>query len=158
MKKKEDNHGFTLVELLITIAIIGILAAIVLVNLNSSREGARDVRRVADIRQIITALQLYYNDNGGYPGPAIASLTGPTPTDGSIPWNTFLISWPEAPIPADNPSGVTDCTSTGPGTGTNQYTYTQVGAGLDYTLDFCLGSQVAEYGPGLHAASSAGIQ
>ena len=63
------NLGFTLIELLVVIAIIGLLSTIAVVSLNSAREKGRDAKRVADIRQIQTALELY-NDgqNGnGYP-------------------------------------------------------------------------------------------
>ncbi|PIS16147.1 MAG: prepilin-type cleavage/methylation domain-containing protein, partial [Candidatus Portnoybacteria bacterium CG09_land_8_20_14_0_10_44_13] len=49
------------------IAIIGLLASIVLVSLNSARGKARGVRRVADLRQIQTALEMYYDTNNSYP-------------------------------------------------------------------------------------------
>jgi len=152
------NKGFTLIELLITIAIIGILAALALVNLNSSRERSRDARRISDIDAIMNALQIYYNDNSSYPGPDIASATGPNPGDGTPAWSTFLARWPTAPLPPDNPTGVSDCDGAAPGTGTNQYTYTQLGSGADYNVTFCLGSQVSQYDPGMHTLSSQGIQ
>ncbi len=63
MKKK----GFTLIELLVVIAIIGLLSTLAVVALNSARLKARDAKRIADIKQIQTALELYYNDNNGYP-------------------------------------------------------------------------------------------
>ncbi len=147
------NKGFTLIELLIVIAIIGILAAIVLVNLNSSRQKSRDAKRIADVREIMTALDIFYDDNGGYPLPATASPTGPTPSDGTnAPWSSFLTMWPTAPIPADNPTGSTVCDLVN-----NQYEYTQVNSGQDYTLTFCLGATVGQYGPGVHTGSSQGI-
>lgn len=68
--QKNKGHllpGFTLIELLVVIAIIGILASIVLASLNSARVKSRDARRVADIKQIQLALELYYNDNAVYP-------------------------------------------------------------------------------------------
>ena len=64
----QKNKGFTLIELLIVIAIIGLLATIVMVSLNSARAKARDTRRIADIKQIQTALSLYYDKYGYYPG------------------------------------------------------------------------------------------
>lgn len=61
------RQGFTLIELLVVIAIIGILASIVLASLNSARTKSRDARRVADIKQIQLALELYFDAKGEYP-------------------------------------------------------------------------------------------
>jgi prepilin-type N-terminal cleavage/methylation domain-containing protein len=68
MKHKRAPKGFTLVELLVVISIIGLLSSIVYASVNSSRVRARDVRRVVDVRQIEKAVQLYAADHGGdYP-------------------------------------------------------------------------------------------
>ena len=72
----KNLKGFTLIELLVVIAIIGILASIVLASLNSARVKSRDARRVADIKQLQLALELYYNDNAVYP----ATSTSLVPT------------------------------------------------------------------------------
>jgi type II secretion system protein G len=62
------SKGFTLIELLVVVAIIGILATVVLSSLSSARERARDAKRLADVKTIQTALEMYANDNGGeYP-------------------------------------------------------------------------------------------
>lgn len=61
------GKGFTLIELLVVIAIIGILASVVLASLNSARKKSRDARRIADIKQIQLALELYFDTARSYP-------------------------------------------------------------------------------------------
>ncbi|MEA2112967.1 MAG: type II secretion system protein [Patescibacteria group bacterium] len=65
--KKGQQKGFTLVELLITVAIIGILSAVVLTSMSGARNRAKDGRRISDIKQIQLALELYYDINTSYP-------------------------------------------------------------------------------------------
>lgn len=66
--KKTKYAAFTLIELLVVISIIGILATLVAANLNSARSRARDAQRKSDLKNMQTALRLYYNDAGRYPG------------------------------------------------------------------------------------------
>lgn len=61
------NSGFTLVELLVVIFIIGVLAGLLLTNFVGMRGRATDARTKNDLRQLKTALRLYYNDYNGYP-------------------------------------------------------------------------------------------
>lgn len=61
LRKQGAVRGFTLIELLVVIAIIGVLASIVLASLSSARSKSRDARRIADIKQIQLALELYYD-------------------------------------------------------------------------------------------------
>ena len=63
----KNKKGFTLIELLVVIAIIGLLSTLAVVALNNARQKSRDAKRVADVKQIQTALELFYNDCGGYP-------------------------------------------------------------------------------------------
>jgi len=63
----KSARGFTLIELLVVISIIGILTTLVAANLNSARGRARDAQRKSDLKNISTALRLYYNDKGAFP-------------------------------------------------------------------------------------------
>ncbi len=63
----KTKKGFTLIELLVVVSLIGILATLVLANLNAARQRGRDAQRKADFRNIQTALRLYYNDYGVFP-------------------------------------------------------------------------------------------
>ena len=60
------NKGFTLMELLITIAIISVVMGFSIVTFAGSQKRARDGIRKADLRTLQTALRLYYNDYGAY--------------------------------------------------------------------------------------------
>jgi prepilin-type N-terminal cleavage/methylation domain-containing protein len=55
-----SEKGFTLIELLVVIAIIGTLSGVVLVSLGDARAKARDATRQSDMRQVVSAMQLYY--------------------------------------------------------------------------------------------------
>ena len=73
---KHKNKGFTLIELLVVIAIIGLLASIVLVSLNSARKKGRDAKRAAELKQIQTALEMYYDNYNAYPVGSAGSDRG----------------------------------------------------------------------------------
>src|SRR3989339_1174563 len=66
-KSKALEFGFTLMELLIVIGIIGVLSSIVLTSLNSARSGTRDARRIMDFEQFSLALTLFHDKYGKYP-------------------------------------------------------------------------------------------
>ncbi len=69
MKNMFTKKGFTLIEILIVVAIIGILASVVVVGLGPAQKKGRDSRRVSDLRSVQNALELYYGKNGSYPVP-----------------------------------------------------------------------------------------
>ena len=61
------KRGFSLVELLIVVAIIGILVATITVSFSDSRATARDAQRQSDLREIQIAIENYKRSNGQYP-------------------------------------------------------------------------------------------
>lgn len=61
------ERGFTLIELLVVVSIIGLLASVVMVSLNSAKAKGRDARRMRDIEEIHTAIELYITDHGNAP-------------------------------------------------------------------------------------------
>ena len=65
--KNKNTSGFTLIELLVVIAIIGMLSSVILASLNSARAKGRDARRMADLREVQKALEMYYHDHNAYP-------------------------------------------------------------------------------------------
>ncbi|NMB48568.1 prepilin-type N-terminal cleavage/methylation domain-containing protein [Candidatus Kuenenbacteria bacterium] len=75
---KVDVRGFTLIELLVSIAIIGLLASMAMMSLGNARQKSRDARRVADVKQIQNALEMYFNDNTFYPYGTIGGVVQST--------------------------------------------------------------------------------
>ncbi|MBU1000527.1 type II secretion system GspH family protein [Patescibacteria group bacterium] len=76
------KHGFTLVELLITVSIIAILASIGISVYSSLQKNARDGKRQADLRSIQSALEQYYSDQGFYPAETPNPFIPGNPLDG----------------------------------------------------------------------------
>ncbi|MEI6529753.1 MAG: prepilin-type N-terminal cleavage/methylation domain-containing protein [Candidatus Falkowbacteria bacterium] len=142
---KKNQQGFTLIELLVVIAIIGLLSTLSIVALNQARARSRDARRIADVKQIQTALEMYYNDLGQYP----TSLTAGSNISSSTV--VYMDIVPKPPLPADNAA----CSNT------ILYTYTPTTIGGvangTYTLAYCLGSNTGGIPSGLNTASPSGI-
>lgn len=110
---RRDSRGFTLIELLVVIAIIGLLSSIILASLNSARIKSRDARRLADMKQIQTALELYYNDNTTYPTTASGGTTV-TSALGSVLAPNYIQSVPKDPSRADtSATGYLYCSTDG---------------------------------------------
>lgn len=71
---KNDQTGFTLIEILIVVVIIGVVATLVVVNVRSAILKGRDSKRLADMKIMQEALELYYQENGKYPLARVSPL------------------------------------------------------------------------------------
>lgn len=90
---RKNQKGFTLIELLVVVAIIGILATLGIVSLNSARAKARDAKRLSDVKQFATALQLADIEvpSQTVPGCVAKGLTTTcTSPFGDLDWTKFL--------------------------------------------------------------------
>lgn len=67
MYKSKLQRGFTLIELIVVVGIIGLLATIVLVATSESREKGRNSTRISQIQEYRKAFELYYSEAGNYP-------------------------------------------------------------------------------------------
>ena len=87
-RRRRLEEGFTLIEIMVVILILGLLATIVVQSLRGATDKAKRTKAQADISEIKTALDRYYLDNGYYPTtdqglPALVSA----PTSGRQPAN-----------------------------------------------------------------------
>ena len=159
--KNTARKGFTLIELLVVIAIIGLLSTLAVVALNSARAKSRDAKRISDVKQVQTALELYFADQGGYPSPTAGLVLGGTGAgrlcdagfqDAACTTTTYMGQVPAAPTP---PSA-------------NTYAYTgKDSAGVDctsggkcasYEILFTLEGQTGSLALGSRTATPNGIQ
>lgn len=118
------NKGFTLIEMLIVVAIIGILSGVVLIGLGPVQRGGRDARRISDLRQVQNGLELYFNKCGYYPGAAAAA---------SCPAFTQITTW-SALTTALTGSNIGISTVPNDPTSGRNYYYGTDGTGSGYVL------------------------
>ena len=123
LNKMKDQKGFTLIELMIVIAIIGILAAIAIPQFSAYRKRSYDSSAQSDLRNAATAQEAYYVDNSTYCNDT-ATLIGPTYglylsnrvefTIGSVDVSRYVMrSW--------HPSGEASYVIRGPGASLSKY-------------------------------------
>lgn len=120
--RRQNNSGFTIVELLIVIVVIGILAAITIVAYSGIQQRARNAKTISAVNSYLTAFQGYLAQNGSYPPvasntmyclgqPAASCTTATTNWIRSAPLETALQTIISTmPLPGDGPgtSSTTD--------------------------------------------------
>ena len=118
-----SKNGFTLLELLVVVAIIGLLSSIVFASLNGARVKARDALRKSQVSEFKIALQLYYTYNEGkYPCGTSFCFMGVVPLTSDPASNPgialvsggFISSIPIDPTyPAGTPDTAPSCNTAG---------------------------------------------
>jgi general secretion pathway protein G len=92
-----SGKGFTLVEILVVVSIIGILTGVIIAGVSSARVKARDARRVADIKQISGAIENYFSSCYSYP----SALTDLESSSSCAAYTPALTSLPQDPQQGD---------------------------------------------------------
>jgi|GEM_PF-858479 len=129
---KRINHtAFTLMEILVIIVIVGVIATLTTIALNNLRSKSRDVKRISDIRQIQSALEMYKNDNNTYPQYLTPSMS----LIGSLNGQTYLSAIPAPPGQLDG-----NCSS-------DVYDYQYDSSSNSYSILYCLGDAIQSTGP-----------
>jgi len=94
INKRKKRKGFSLVELVVVIAILGVLAGIAVPRLNVSRKSAAIAAHNANVRTLMNAANMYIADNGV---PTDEDVITWTKDDGEDDWGKYLQEWPTVP-------------------------------------------------------------
>ncbi|MFA5247772.1 MAG: type II secretion system protein [Patescibacteria group bacterium] len=141
----KNQKGFTLIELLVVIAIIGLLSTMSVVALNTARQKSRDAKRLSDMKQVQTALELYYSDQNRYPATLAFGGTNQVASGTRI----YMAATPS------NPSPRTDGSS--PACTDSNYLYVGGTGGTTYNIYYCIGDATGGLPAGIHHATPAGL-
>jgi general secretion pathway protein G len=160
--QKINQKGFTLIELMVVIAVIALLSSVALIAFQSARAKSRNAKRLSDMTQMNTALGLFHASNKGYP-----TSTGGIPA-GLVP--EFASTLPAAPQPPDGECVSTSYPAPVPVDVTGaRYYYLPTGTSYlapdgttevfgDYLYYFCLGDLTGNFPAGPHVLTPQGVK
>lgn len=137
MVKTQKQQGFTIVELLIVIVVIGILAALVITTFTGIQKKARDTERQTDVKALHGQLEAYYAQNGRY--PTLANVNDAT-------WRGTNMKGLDREALKDPKNGATDGTeyNLASAAATNVYSYAVTNAG-GTACDNTTGNECTQY-------------
>ena len=101
---RRRSLAFTLIEVLVVVAILGILAAIIVPRLMDRPDEAKRVAAKADVNALVSALKIYRLDNGFYPGTdqgLVALVQRPTTNPVPGNWKQYVDRLPKDPWGGD---------------------------------------------------------
>ncbi len=130
-----SKNGFTFIELMLVIIIMGILAALISGNFITSLKKGRDSRRKTDLSHIASALELYYSDKQAYPTPPLPYTNQLCETNPCATSRVYMEK-----VPADQNGG---------------FSYDYESDGTYYKIYSCLENDL-DQGPGVDQAGYAG--
>ncbi|MFA5413390.1 MAG: type II secretion system protein [Patescibacteria group bacterium] len=157
----KNKKGFTLIELLVVIAIIGLLSTLAVVALSSARQKSRDSKRVSDMKQVQTAMELMFSANNSYvmagcaaPGALLSSCNGPVLP--ATPITEFL----PGILNLKDPNGAAACAAACDATvqAPCNYSVKVVPTATTYEFCFYLEGNTGDLLKGAHKVTPAGLQ
>jgi type II secretory pathway pseudopilin PulG len=146
MRFSSSRKGFGIAELVVVLAIIGLIIAVVMVNVSNVRKQARNKERIAALDQLALALRLYKDANGVYPPPGCSVVPGSkwtSPGPGSATWYQECETYISGLVPDYLPALPKDPLSSIENGESRGFLYTTNGARTEFKILAHFGAEVA---------------
>lgn len=152
----KNKKGFTLIELLVVIAIIGLLSTLAVVALTSARQKARDSKRVADMKQLQTAMELVFSQNGKYTIDGVTCGAPKAVSDLGCAKSPLTDYLPNVAVMKDPSKPAALCTAAS--AATCEYAFTVTPGDTTYKVNFYLEKTTGDLAAGVHEVSPDGLK